>query len=642
MPVSERSPGVPAPEKGEIYKKGLLTIDSSLCKIRKVKCSGTQPCSRCDELRSECTYNEPFQSDHDGFDPQPAHQDLESTVLRMNRICEQMQQSMGRFGLVHPRGAYLQRRHWSDELPRPSKPLAHTDFQYTLNLTQDAMRARDLTPPQDSASGHHSVADDELKYPDTLITLLQAARPILELGHEKVTQLFTIFKDEVYPIYPCISLELGYGAIDVIFSHLTHAATGATSKLDMIDVELTKSVLAIALLVRGETQNVLAVDLEAQLAWSVDSCLDQEKPQVEDVVMATLLSVYLDLKQRPVKAWRMSGVAARLCLELGLHREKFFEDVKALPQRIIDWKRLFACVYRIDRKCSFYSGLPWTLHDRDLDASVLRIEPQGSYLSTMISLDSNLSEIWTLVNAPSSQTKNNAERIEFLTFQLQKLVDKIPTEDFVSPEPTVIPPAWLQTGLKHFCHLRVHHIRILTQIGAFGSLRDLISLPASAKSLLTAAAKSVDLHSRMADAGEISPFLLPTAVKLLLTSLSIMLFSVSHRPEEYGPMCSKPFQTAIIILHNLQNCVKDLDSKIFSTLEVLEKIAGINEASHSKTLAPVFNRKESTRNNVYQGESFGEGTLFDELPTPDSELFSLLGDVGMAATDMLHFDDIFG
>jgi hypothetical protein len=200
-----------------------------------------------------------------------------------------MQQSMGRFGLVHPRGAYLQRRHCSDELPRPSKPLSHTDFQYTLNLTQDALRARDLTPPQDSASGHHSVVDDESKYPDDLITLLQAARPVLELGHEKVTQLFTIFKDEVYPIYPCVSLELGYGALDAIFSHLTHAATGATSKLDMIDIELTKAVSAIALLIRGDTQNPLAFDLEAQLAWSVDSCFDQEKPQVEDIVMATLL-----------------------------------------------------------------------------------------------------------------------------------------------------------------------------------------------------------------------------------------------------------------------------------------------------------------------------------------------------------------
>jgi hypothetical protein len=118
----------------------------------------------------------------------------------------------------------------------------------------------------------------------------------------------------------------------------------------------------------------------------------------------------------------------------------------------------------------------------------------------------------------------------------------------------------------------------------------------------------------MADAGEISPFLLPTAVKLLLTSLSIMLFTVSHRPEEYGPMCSKPCQTAINILHNLQNCVKDLDRKIWSTLELLEKIAAISEASPSKISAPVFNRKETPRNIVYQGESFGEGTFFDELP----------------------------
>jgi hypothetical protein len=191
----------------------------------------------------------------------------------------------------------------------------------------------------------------------------------------------------------------------------------------------------------------------------------------------------------------------------------------------------------------------------------------------MISLDSNLSEIWSIINTPSPQSKNNDERIEFLTFQLQKLVDKIPTEDFVSLEPTVVPPKWLQAGLKRFCHLRVHHIKILSQIGTFGSIRDFISQPASAKSLLTSAVKSVDLHSEMVDAGETSPLLLPTAVKLLLSSLSIMLFTVSHRPEEYGPMCSKPFQTAINILHNLQNCVKDLDLKIWSTLEVLEKIA---------------------------------------------------------------------
>jgi hypothetical protein len=44
-----------------------------------------------------------------------------------------------------------------------------------------------------------------------------------------------------------------------------------------------------------------------------------------------------------------------------------------LPRRISDWKRLFACVYRLDRQCSFYSGLPWTLHDREINVSALII-----------------------------------------------------------------------------------------------------------------------------------------------------------------------------------------------------------------------------------------------------------------------------
>ena len=258
------------------------------------------------------------------------------------------------------------------------------------------MRARGLPSPLDSQDDPYSVAGDELKSTDALINLLQAARCVLELGHEKVTQLFTIFKDEVYPLYPCISLELGYEAVNSVFSLLKDASYEAILNVDIIDVEITKAVVAIALLLRGDLQNPLASDLEAQLVWSVDSCFDQVKPQVEDITMATLLvsylfrlqttfstnkrnslfrtqTIYLNLKQIPVKAWRMAGVAAKLCLELGLHRERFFEDLKVLPQRIADWRRLFACVYRLDRQCSFYSGLPWTLHDTQVNVSAFTV-----------------------------------------------------------------------------------------------------------------------------------------------------------------------------------------------------------------------------------------------------------------------------
>lgn len=175
----------------------------------------------------------------------------------------------------------------------------------------------------------------------------------------------------------------------------------------------------------------------------------------------------------------------------------------------------------------------------------------------MISLDRNLSETWIIINAPSSQSKYNGERVEFLDFQLQKLVNNIPTEDFKTLEPTVVPPPWLRAGLKRFCRLRVHYIKILTHIGTSGSIRDLISQPKPARALVASAAESVDLYLEMMNAGEISPLVLPTAIKILLSSLSIMVFAVSHFPEEYGPFCSKPFHTAVNILSDVQSYIKD-------------------------------------------------------------------------------------
>lgn len=64
--------------------------------------------------------------------------------------------------------------------------------------------------------------------------------------------------------------------------------------------------------------------------------------------------------------------------------------------------------------------------------------------------------------------------------------------------------------------------------------------------------------------------------------------------------------------------------------------------SPPKLSAPLINRKEGTGNNVHHGEPAGEGNVFDELQTPDSEFFSMIGDVSMAATDMLYIDNTFG
>lgn len=151
------------------------------------------------------------------------------------------------------------------------------------------MRERGLLSPPHSQAGTHPFTQDELSFPDALINVIQATRPLLELGYEKFNHLFAVFRDEVYPIYPCVSLDLGRGNVNAVFSLFRNTSYGVTPNVDIIDVEITKATVAIALLLRDDIQSSLASDLESQLVWSVDSCFDQEKPQIEDIIMAILL-----------------------------------------------------------------------------------------------------------------------------------------------------------------------------------------------------------------------------------------------------------------------------------------------------------------------------------------------------------------
>lgn len=196
---------------------------------------------------------------------------------------------MGRFADPHINRACLQRNRPSENGPTQPRVQSLTDFKYTLSLTRGVLEAKGLPSPPVFTEGHPSLAVDEFKSPDALITLLQNARPVLDLGHEKATQLLTVFKNEIYPLYPCISLELAQDSVDSLFSLLSRVPHSATCNVEIIDVEIMKSVMAVALLTRDDMQSPLATDLESQLLWSVGSCLDQEHPQIEDIIMATLL-----------------------------------------------------------------------------------------------------------------------------------------------------------------------------------------------------------------------------------------------------------------------------------------------------------------------------------------------------------------
>lgn len=67
----------------------------------------------------------------------------------------------------------------------------------------------------------------------------------------------------------------------------------------------------------------------------------------------------------------MIGLAARTSLELRLHTEGPVENIDEAPR--LRNHEIFSCVYDLDKRCSFFADLRWTLHYKDIDTQVLNV-----------------------------------------------------------------------------------------------------------------------------------------------------------------------------------------------------------------------------------------------------------------------------
>lgn len=69
-------------------------------------------------------------------------------------------------------------------------------------------------------------------------------------------------------------------------------------------------------------------------------------------------------------AYRLIGLAARMCLEMGFHRREAL--MKSFPNKD-QWNevtRIFWTVYSLDRRWSLGTGLPFVIQDEDIDPNL--------------------------------------------------------------------------------------------------------------------------------------------------------------------------------------------------------------------------------------------------------------------------------
>lgn len=86
--------------------------------------------------------------------------------------------------------------------------------------------------------------------------------------------------------------------------------------------------------------------------------------------LSTKQAIYHFHRDNEGTSWRVIGLTARLCIELGLHQKQTYENLneEERSSRLL----LFWSIYSLDRRWAFGTGMPFALQDADIDPQLPR------------------------------------------------------------------------------------------------------------------------------------------------------------------------------------------------------------------------------------------------------------------------------
>lgn len=194
--------------------------------------------------------------------------------------------------------------------------------------------------------------------------------PLYALNKDEALRLCTLYEDEIGLMNPVVEMQDVKGHANIMYTMLDAAARilgtahHPTDTIHDEGTDLLRLVLAIALVLEGTGQS----ELGTRLFDSVNSVKNYRlvnAPTLKDIQVVILMSIYHFHVDNEDLAWRIIGLAARLALELGLHRIETYD--KQFPNEPLRSRALeiFWSIYVLDRRWSYGTGRGFALQETD-------------------------------------------------------------------------------------------------------------------------------------------------------------------------------------------------------------------------------------------------------------------------------------
>jgi len=301
--------------------------------------------------------------------------------------------------------------------------------------------------------------------------------PLWDYSRDEMLRLCAVHEDEIGIMYPVLNMESVAAHARFLSAFMESAKksgmVGASGPLhgepdgihDRKTLEL-KIVMAIGHVVEEHGLSERGRILFESVRHIAERKLMDDPAELAWLPFLALVAGYRFLSNDEVRAWRIMGQLARLCLELGLHRR---EGLAAIADEAKRKQALtaFWTSYMLDRRWSFGTGLPYTVSDDLVDPN-LPFPDEYPYLVAMISYSRLAANIWKLVDffEPAITREVKAADYEALDRKCLEWYETVPEEIKVrgSMEQQELPQPSTGTynlgRLQIWTRLRLNQVRI--------------------------------------------------------------------------------------------------------------------------------------------------------------------------------------
>ncbi|KAK5168057.1 uncharacterized protein LTR77_006625 [Saxophila tyrrhenica] len=618
-----------------------ISIACNECKRRKIKCNGQTPCQRCGNLSLDCVYTPNCCNgfkDSQEFKEMSAH--IASLQEQVNSLYQDMTTLRGQISIGGPTLQHAQsssaidpslqspfrphRPSFTASQASPGAPLANmspsiglhkshsqnsqptfrgpTSNDFNFGVARNSLQTMGITSHNDLAengSGEAGNATREAS-PEQSATARDRDRmqyshqmhstkdPIWAVSREEALRLCRVWEDEMGIMYPVLDMDKVIAHTQHLYRFMEAAhRTGLMQQgfpgadaIDDEDTNILKLILATALTAEGSGKSELGQRIFDYVHPAIETLL-LGNVGIKGIRLLVLTAMYEFQIDNEGTAWRITGMTARLCIELGLHRRETYEAMTDESERS-ETGLLFWAIYVLDRRWSFGTGMPFALQDQDIDPLLPKPDDRSPYLSAMIQYSAIGAKVWRTVAAaksPGSGGPVDTEEMGYLDYQVIQWHRNIPLHlRFEHPSragrlstPIEPPPSRAAGRLRVLLYIRANQMRILIYRQVLHSATSIMQYREQAQTVVDVAKDTIRVLTHINQTTDLYRTHQVLFNAFLTSALAVLFLAVAHTPAEFAENVREEFYMALDLVRGFSKN-SWVSKRLWKTVRVLKDL----------------------------------------------------------------------